>query len=216
MPPDTAHSYYRITDCIPWAVLYVPCCWLILTSPLSALGYRLDWPVRTLSFSHDGKMLASASEDHFIDIAEVETGNRSLRASVGVFRLSPLWPSALLLPCAFSSACHFPISFSLNEFVSVQQAHCDCCSQALRSRELGKAGAGLKESDLGNYLYFIHFLFIIMKNLKYRKWEEEISVVVSPFNCHLFLAFQCISIFCLYVNIYICNLRNYWSGCCLL
>lgn len=39
---------------------------------------RLDWPVRTLSFSHDGKMLASASEDHFIDIAEVETGNGSL------------------------------------------------------------------------------------------------------------------------------------------
>lgn len=35
---------------------------------------RLDWPVRTLSFSHDGRMLASASEDHFIDIAEVETG----------------------------------------------------------------------------------------------------------------------------------------------
>ena len=45
-------------------------------SPLSGLlCYRLDWPVRTLSFSHDGKMLASASEDHFIDIAEVETGN---------------------------------------------------------------------------------------------------------------------------------------------
>lgn len=37
---------------------------------------RLDWPVRTLSFSHDGKMLASASEDHFIDIAEVETGKK--------------------------------------------------------------------------------------------------------------------------------------------
>uniref|UniRef100_A0A7N4NN92 THO complex subunit 3 n=2 Tax=Sarcophilus harrisii TaxID=9305 RepID=A0A7N4NN92_SARHA len=37
---------------------------------------RLDWPVRTLSFSHDGKMLASASEDHFIDIAEVETGDK--------------------------------------------------------------------------------------------------------------------------------------------
>lgn len=40
----------------------------------SLLCCRLDWPVRTLSFSHDGKMLASASEDHFIDIAEVETG----------------------------------------------------------------------------------------------------------------------------------------------
>uniref|UniRef100_A0A4X2LFV4 Uncharacterized protein n=1 Tax=Vombatus ursinus TaxID=29139 RepID=A0A4X2LFV4_VOMUR len=37
---------------------------------------RLDWPVTTLSFSHDGKMLASASEGHFIDIAEVETGDR--------------------------------------------------------------------------------------------------------------------------------------------
>uniref|UniRef100_A0A670JZW0 Anaphase-promoting complex subunit 4-like WD40 domain-containing protein n=1 Tax=Podarcis muralis TaxID=64176 RepID=A0A670JZW0_PODMU len=40
------------------------------------LYFRLDWPVRTLSFSHDGKMLASASEDHFIDIAEVETGEK--------------------------------------------------------------------------------------------------------------------------------------------
>eukprot|EP00794_Sanderia_malayensis_P015920 gene15920-17521_t len=37
---------------------------------------RLDWPVRTLGFSHDGKMLASASEDLFIDIAMVETGER--------------------------------------------------------------------------------------------------------------------------------------------
>lgn len=35
---------------------------------------RLDWPVRTLSFSHDGKMIASASEDLVIDIAHVETG----------------------------------------------------------------------------------------------------------------------------------------------
>lgn len=39
-------------------------------------SHRLDWPVRTLSFSHDGKMLASASEDHFIDVAEVETGEQ--------------------------------------------------------------------------------------------------------------------------------------------
>ena len=35
---------------------------------------RLLWPVRTLSFSFDGKMLASASEDLLVDIAEVETG----------------------------------------------------------------------------------------------------------------------------------------------
>ncbi|XP_066917607.1 THO complex subunit 3-like [Clytia hemisphaerica] len=37
---------------------------------------RLDWPVRTISFSHDGQMLASASEDLLIDIAMVETGEK--------------------------------------------------------------------------------------------------------------------------------------------
>lgn len=37
---------------------------------------RLDWPVRTLSFSQDGQMLASASEDLFIDIGDVETGEK--------------------------------------------------------------------------------------------------------------------------------------------
>ena len=38
--------------------------------------FRLDWPVRTISFSHDGRLLASASEDLIIDIAEVETGEK--------------------------------------------------------------------------------------------------------------------------------------------
>lgn len=35
---------------------------------------RLDWPVRSISFSYDGQLLASASEDSFIDIGFVETG----------------------------------------------------------------------------------------------------------------------------------------------
>jgi THO complex subunit 3 len=35
---------------------------------------RLEWPIRTLSFSHDGQLLASTSEDLMIDIAHVETG----------------------------------------------------------------------------------------------------------------------------------------------
>lgn len=30
----------------------------------------MDWPVRTISFSHDGQLLASASEDLLIDIGE--------------------------------------------------------------------------------------------------------------------------------------------------
>ncbi|XP_028407705.1 THO complex subunit 3-like [Dendronephthya gigantea] len=37
---------------------------------------RLDWPVRTLSFSYDGQMIASGSEDLLIDIAMVETGEK--------------------------------------------------------------------------------------------------------------------------------------------
>lgn len=38
------------------------------------LSNRLEWPVRTISFSYDGKLLASASEDLMIDIAYVESG----------------------------------------------------------------------------------------------------------------------------------------------
>eukprot|EP00850_Spirogloea_muscicola_P004517 SM000019S05061 [mRNA] locus=s19:698378:702152:+ [translate_table: standard] len=36
--------------------------------------FRLEHPVRTLSFNYDGQYLASASEDLVIDICEVETG----------------------------------------------------------------------------------------------------------------------------------------------
>ena len=37
---------------------------------------RLEWPVRTISFSHDGKLIASASEDLLIDICHVDSGSR--------------------------------------------------------------------------------------------------------------------------------------------
>ncbi|XP_054167492.1 THO complex subunit 3-like [Oppia nitens] len=37
---------------------------------------RLEWPARTISFSYDGQLLASASEDLIIDICYVETGER--------------------------------------------------------------------------------------------------------------------------------------------
>ncbi|CAH8641459.1 unnamed protein product [Dicrocoelium dendriticum] len=35
---------------------------------------RLEWPVRALGFSHDSMLIAAASEDHFIDIGHVATG----------------------------------------------------------------------------------------------------------------------------------------------
>ncbi|XP_074605613.1 THO complex 3 homolog tex [Brevipalpus obovatus] len=37
---------------------------------------RLEWPARAISFSHDGKLLASGSEDLHIDISYVETGEK--------------------------------------------------------------------------------------------------------------------------------------------
>ncbi|CAJ0570305.1 unnamed protein product, partial [Mesorhabditis spiculigera] len=37
---------------------------------------RYDWPIRAISFSHDGRLLAGASEDHHIDIAWTNTGGR--------------------------------------------------------------------------------------------------------------------------------------------
>ncbi len=37
---------------------------------------NLDWPVRAISFNHDGSLLASASEDLTIDISHVETGEK--------------------------------------------------------------------------------------------------------------------------------------------
>ena len=37
---------------------------------------RLEWPVRTLSFSHDSAFLASGSEDPQVDIADVQTSKQ--------------------------------------------------------------------------------------------------------------------------------------------
>jgi len=45
-------------------VLIVP----YITHPSSSSSSICSWPVRTLSFSHDSQLLASASEDLFIDI----------------------------------------------------------------------------------------------------------------------------------------------------
>ncbi|XP_047135623.1 THO complex subunit 3 isoform X1 [Hydra vulgaris] len=62
---------------------------------------RLDWPVRTLSFSYDGKMLASASEDLFIDIAMVETGEQICEVTCSTPTFTVAWhPSEYLLAFA--------------------------------------------------------------------------------------------------------------------
>ncbi|ELT93565.1 hypothetical protein CAPTEDRAFT_180662 [Capitella teleta] len=62
---------------------------------------RLDWPIRTLSFSHDGQVLASASEDLVIDIASVETGERITEVSVESPTFTVAWhPKSYLLAFA--------------------------------------------------------------------------------------------------------------------
>lgn len=62
---------------------------------------RLDWPVRTISFSHDGQMLASASEDLLIDIAQVETGAKITDIPVEAATFTVAWhPKQYLLAYA--------------------------------------------------------------------------------------------------------------------
>jgi THO complex subunit 3 len=62
---------------------------------------RLEWPVRTITFSHDAALLASASEDMKIDIGHVDSTERvaSIQVDSPTFTLS--WhPSRYLLAYA--------------------------------------------------------------------------------------------------------------------
>lgn len=62
---------------------------------------RLDWPVRTISFSYDGKLLASASEDLLIDIAHTETGEKVADVAVDAATFTVAWhPKQYLLAYA--------------------------------------------------------------------------------------------------------------------
>ena len=59
---------------------------------------RLEWPVRTLSFSYDGQYLASGSEDPLIDVASVATGEQAHAIPTSAPMNSVSWhPSKLLL-----------------------------------------------------------------------------------------------------------------------
>lgn len=62
---------------------------------------RLEWPIRTVSFSGDGAMLACGSEDLVIDVAQVESGDRVCAIPVENPTFSLAWhPKEYLL--AFS------------------------------------------------------------------------------------------------------------------
>ncbi|XP_026482820.1 THO complex subunit 3-like [Ctenocephalides felis] len=62
---------------------------------------RLEWPVRTISFSHDGQLLASASEDLLIDIGHTETGEKIADISVDAATFTVAWhPKQYLLAYA--------------------------------------------------------------------------------------------------------------------
>ncbi|KAI9356297.1 WD40-repeat-containing domain protein [Zopfochytrium polystomum] len=62
---------------------------------------RLDWPVRTISFSFDGELIASGSEDHLVDISHVETGEHVYKLQCGAAVNTVAWhPSKYLLAYA--------------------------------------------------------------------------------------------------------------------
>lgn len=53
---------------------YFGCPYTLSTLPLTRRSCR--WPVRTLGFSADGQFLAAGSEDLFIDVCSVATGEQ--------------------------------------------------------------------------------------------------------------------------------------------
>jgi len=62
---------------------------------------RLEWPVRTLSFSFDGELIASGSEDQQIDVSHVGTGEKVARIPVHHPTFTLAWhPRSLLLAFA--------------------------------------------------------------------------------------------------------------------
>lgn len=66
--------------------------------------FRLDYPVRTVSFSHCSKLIASGSEDHFIDIAWTETGEKIAEIPIANECFDVAWhPRYYLLAYASSS-----------------------------------------------------------------------------------------------------------------
>ena len=74
------------------------CIWNASDLTCSSAINRMEWPVTTLSFSHNGKLLASGSEDAFIDIADTETGARVWKQDTKGMIYSLSWhPKALLL-----------------------------------------------------------------------------------------------------------------------
>ncbi len=62
---------------------------------------RMEMPIRTVSFSHDGQLIAHGSEEKTIDVSHVETGERVYEYSVGTGIHALSWhPEEYLLACA--------------------------------------------------------------------------------------------------------------------
>lgn len=93
--------------CSLWDTKQLICC--------TTLG-RLDYPLRSISFSVNSNLIATASEDQFIDIAWTETGERIHELRVNAETFTCAWhPAEYLL--AFASA---PASDSRDRDVSVK------------------------------------------------------------------------------------------------
>ena len=62
---------------------------------------KLEWPVRTISFSHDSAHVAAGAEDPFIDISNVHTGKQAHAISTNAATNAVAWhPSRHLLAYA--------------------------------------------------------------------------------------------------------------------
>lgn len=90
----------------------------------------LEWPVRTLSFSHCGTYLAAASEDAVIDVSNVETGERAVAIQCNFAMNTVSWnPKKLLLAYAGTTTAAARVSL-----VSLTAATAQATKRTARAR----------------------------------------------------------------------------------
>lgn len=93
---DTSGRYFALggADSVIslWETEYMICTWTV---------DRLEYPIRTISFSHDGQFIAAGSEDSVIDISDVVNGNQIFALGVkGATNVVSWHPSRYLLAYA--------------------------------------------------------------------------------------------------------------------
>ncbi|KAK6938667.1 hypothetical protein RJ641_032175, partial [Dillenia turbinata] len=105
---------------------------------------KLEWPVKTISFNYRGDYIASASEDLFIDISNVQTGRSVHQIPCRAAMNSPEWnPKYNLLAYAGDDKDKYqadedqnlPLSFSIPECFGIKRSEQNGLVEPMKDEE---------------------------------------------------------------------------------